>query len=130
MYLRWVVAEIDPDSHRRLGVFHAAADLREGPSIHPKDKAHLEELRDWFNEHLEKPDRFTASKPPYYRKQPKALSWFKDTAHDHIGKVRAMTKIVEQYGIAVTVLRAERVGYVVYEDGFQIVAEPFSETIC
>jgi hypothetical protein len=130
MYVRFVVNKIDPDSHKRVGVFHAASYLRDEGYLSRNQEEELREIREWFDENLEKPDRFTASKPPYYRKQSKAISWFKETAHDHINKVLEMAVIVESHGVRVTKLEAERVGYVVYEDEFQIVAEPFVDTIC
>ena len=85
---------------------------------------------EWFNTHLEKPTRFTASNPPYYRKKSRAISWFKDTAHEHIGHIREMVAILENHGVSVRMLKADRVGYVVYEDDYQIVAEPFSDVQC
>jgi hypothetical protein len=36
--------------------------------------------------------------------------------------------IPEHHGISVRMLKADRVGYIVYEDDFQIVAEPFADT--
>ena len=83
-------------------------------------------IREWFNEHLEKPNRFTASKPPFYRKKNKAISWFKDTAHEHLARIRGLVAILKSHGVAVRTIKAKRIGYVVYEDEFQIVAEPFS----
>jgi len=84
-------------------------------------------VSDWFNKHLQTPTRFTAAKPPYYRKQSKAISWFRDTAHEHIGYIREMAAILENHGVPVRMIKAERVGYVVYEDEHQVVAEPFSD---
>jgi hypothetical protein len=130
MYLRFAIAAIDEDSHRQLGIFHAAGNLRDSGKLYEHEANSLYELREWFNENLEKPTRFTASKPPFYRKQPKAIAWFKDTAVLHIEKIREMAGILENHGIVVDVFKAERVGYVVYEDEYQIVAEPFSDTIC
>jgi hypothetical protein len=77
---------------------------------------------------LEVPTRFTASKPPFYRKKNKAISWFKDTAHEHLARVRELVAILEHHGISVRMLKTNRVGYIVYEDEFQIVAEPFADT--
>jgi hypothetical protein len=37
-------------------------------------------------------------------------------------------RLLEDSGHAVWVIRVERVGYVVYEDEFQVIAEPFSDT--
>ena len=127
-YLRFVVADIHRYSGRELGVFHAVLKLREDGKLH----AHEEELHDstrrWFNKNLEKPTRFTASKPPHYRKPNKAISWFKDTATEHISHIRDLVRILENHGIAVQMLKTNKVGYVVYEDEFQIVAEAFGDS--
>jgi len=130
MYLRFVVSEIDPDSQRYLGVFQIAARLIDSGDLYQDEFEELQGIRDWFNEHLEKPTRFTASKPPYYRKAQRAISWFKDSAIEHIAMMRKMAAFLEGRGLAVRVLKAERVGYAVYEDEFQIVAEPFADVEC
>ena len=130
MYLRFVVPKIDDDSERGLGVFQAAYRLRDEGKLYSYEETHLQSLREWFNVHLEKPTRFTAAKPPYYRKKSRAISWFKDTAHEHIGHIREMVAILENHGVSVRMLKADRVGYVVYEDEYQIVAEPFSDVLC
>jgi hypothetical protein len=56
------------------------------------------------------------------------LSWFKDTAVAHIAKMHRLARILEAHGLPVEELRTERPGYVVYEDAFQVAAEPFRET--
>jgi hypothetical protein len=123
MYLRFVVPEIDEDSGRELGVFHAVRNLREEGKLDPHEEDEHDLIRTWFNENLEKPTRFTASKPPYYRKKSKAISWFKD---EHLSRVRSLVAILQNHGVLVQTLTTDRVGYTVYEDAFQIVAEPFA----
>lgn len=130
VYLRFAVERRDEDSGRGLGIFHAAGELRDHGSIEEWELVRLWELRDWFNANLEKPSRFTTAKPPFYRKQAKAIAWFKDSAREHIEHIREMIAILERHGIVVHTFRAERVGYVVYEDEFQIVAEPFADVVC
>ncbi len=130
MYLRFAIDKRDGDSGRGLGVFHAAAHLRDYGDVEEWEAEALWDFRDWFNSHLEKPTRFTASKPPFYRKQSKAIAWFKDTATEHIERVRQIVTILERHGVVVQTHRTARVGYVVYEDDFQILAEPFSDVIC
>ncbi len=39
-----------------------------------------------------------------------------------------LKRLLEANGYPVTMVKEKRVGYVVYEDGCQVVAEPFSET--
>lgn len=126
MYLRFVVPEIDEDSRMGLGVFHAIRNLHDEGKLFDYEEEQHELIRQWFNEHLERPTRFTASKPPFYRKKNKAISWFKDTAHEHLAQIRGLLVILSNHGVVVRTIKANRIGYVVYEDEFQIVAEPFS----
>lgn len=127
MYVRFVVAELNDDSERDLGVFQAAYRLRNQGKLYPYEEPHLDELLQWFNTHLEEPTRFTTAKPPYYRKRNRAISWFKDSAQEHILRIREIAAILENHGVPVRMVKSDRVGYVVYEDEHQIVAEPFSE---
>lgn len=130
MYLRFVVAEIDEDSERSLGVFHALWNLRVAGKLREYEEAHHDTVRWWFSANLERPTRFTAAKAPFYRKKNRALSWFKDSAIDHIAQIRELVVILENHGVYVRTLKAKRVGYVVYEDEYQIVAEPFADLNC
>jgi hypothetical protein len=126
MYLRFVVADIHEDSDKEVGIFYAVGNLRRNGELYPHEEANHDVIRQWFNDHLEKPTRFTASKPPYYRKKSKAISWFKASAREHLAHARALVAILENHGVSVRMLKTQRVGYVVYEDEYQIVAEPFT----
>ncbi|HEY2012033.1 MAG TPA: hypothetical protein VGH38_00975, partial [Bryobacteraceae bacterium] len=108
MYVRFVVGEVDPDSNRETGVFQAAGDLRRSGRLSDYEQPLLCEIQDWFDVHLERPTRFTAAKPPYYRKQARAISWFKDTATGHIAKIREMVAILENHGIGVRMIKTDR----------------------
>ncbi len=129
MYLRFIVGDRDNDSGQQSGVFQALYKLRDSGKLHAHEEDVVEELRQWFNKNLEVPDRFTAAKPPYYRKKKRAISWFKDTAHEHMSRIREMVAILENHDVAVRMMTSDRVGYVVYEDDYQIVAEPFSDSL-
>jgi hypothetical protein len=69
-------------------------------------------------------------RPRFYRKKNKAICWFKHTASEHLARVRELAAILDNHGVPVRTLKAKRVGYVVYEDEYQIVAEPFADTEC
>ena len=127
MYLRFVVSDIHKESGKELGVFHAVGNLSRSGRLQPYEQEQHDLIRQWFNENLKKPKRFTASKPPFYRKPSKAISWFKDSAFEHITRVRDLAAILEHHRMSVTMLKTDRVGYVVYEDQYQIVAEPFTD---
>jgi hypothetical protein len=130
MYLRFVVPQIDEDSEQALGVFHAVWSLREAGILYAHEEDQHDDVRWWFAENLERPTRFTASNPPFYRKKNRAICWFKDSATKHLARVRELVSLLENHGVPVQTLKARRVGYVVYEDQFQIVAEPFADTQC
>jgi hypothetical protein len=130
MYLRFAIGKKDGDSERALGVFHAVRHLRDAGTLHEYEEDPHDVGRWWFNENLERPKRFTAAKAPFFRKSNRALSWFKDTAVEHLAYVRDLVAILENHGVHVRTLKAKRVGYVVYEDEYQVVAEPFADMKC
>lgn len=128
MFVRFVTTDLHRESQQGLGVFHGAGKLRDGGLLSRADEDLLREIRDWFNNNLAKPKRFTSAKPPYYRKRQNGISWFKDSAQEHIGKLREMVALLERYDVTVRMIKATRPGYVVYEDRFQIVAVPFADS--
>ncbi len=128
MYIRFVIKEIHSDSLCEIGVFQASYRLRDESALYEYEETVLAELLKWFEENLETPSKFTNSKPPYYRKKNKAISWFKETATEHINKMRDIIAILENHGVAVRMITTGRPGYIVYEDDHQITAEPFSDT--
>jgi hypothetical protein len=127
VYVRFAVAQKHEKSLSGIGIFQALYRLRDEGKLYPYEEEHFRTVSEWFNKHLETPTRFTVAKPPYYRKQSKAISWFRDTAHEHIAYIREMAAILENHGVPVRMIKAERVGYVVYEDEHRVVAEPFSD---
>lgn len=127
MLVRFVADWTDEDSCVTAGLFLAAAWVRDNADPAEADLARLQELREWFNLHLNKPRRFNRSRRPHRKK--KAISWFKDSAHEHIAMAREMARIVSAAGLPIREVRTKRPGYVVYEDDFQLVAEPFAETV-
>jgi hypothetical protein len=126
MFIRFVTPQIDRASGQRQGLFQAAKTLRETGALNGPDHEHLEYLRSWFNERLETPTRLAVSSRPHKKAQ--AISLFKDTATEHIAKMRELQEILERYGIGVQMIRAKRLGYVLYEDEFQVAAYPFNDT--
>ncbi|HVH80967.1 MAG TPA: hypothetical protein VM782_16340 [Stellaceae bacterium] len=126
MFVRFVIKQNDPDSGRRQGLFQAAAGLREVGTLTAQDHHALERIRDWFNTNLERPTRLALSPRPHRKAQ--ALSWFKDTATQHIAKMREYQKVLERYGLQIEMITAARPGYVLYEDEFQVAAYPFRDT--
>ena len=103
----------------------AASRLWYDASLPDYEYERLREIFDWFNENLEKPRRFSRSR----RRNGKyrAVCWFKSSAKRHLEKIRELIALLENNEVMVRMIKAEKVGYVVYEDEFQIVAEPFAD---
>lgn len=126
-YVRFVIAAPDPTSQVRQGVFQAAADLRDEGVLAEAEVLALERAIAWFSKHLKKPERFSRKRNAYHR-DARGIAWFKDTATEPLRRIREVVAILEEHGRPVTMLTSLRPGYVVYEDEFQVVAEPFAET--
>jgi hypothetical protein len=126
MYIRFVIEKIDEDSGHRQGLFQAMSDLEEAGKLDQYEAQRYKEIYKWFAENLKKPNRLAKSRSPNAKSV--ALSWFKDTANDHLKHIWEVVGILESHGVSVEVLRTERPGYLVYEDEHQVTAEPFYET--
>lgn len=118
-YVRFVVGQKDEDSHVEQGIFQAAARALEWQTITGSDADELNKLRAWFSENLEKPTSFGRDK---FRL---GICWFKTGSTEHISRIWEMVRILERNGIYVKKIRTDKPGYVIYEDEWQLVAEPF-----
>ena len=127
MFIRFVIHTLDRDSGRRQGLFQALSDIADGGRLAAHEQAAYEEVRDWFGKHLPVPPTFSRSRKPSAKKV--ALSWFKPSAAEHIARMRKMAAILEMHGIPVEILKQARPGYVIYEDQYQLIAEPYQDTV-
>ena len=128
-YIRIVYSEPIRDVGFRAGFLQAVYSLRESKEVSDTLYVQLSELIEWFKANLEIPEKFnrTSSKGAY-RRNTSGLSWFKRDAREHVGKAFEARQLLLESGFETDVLRTDRVGYIVYEDAHQVVAEPFSET--
>lgn len=128
-FIRFVLARRNSDSGVEDGIFGLAYELRNSPQVEADDRAALIENLDWFEKRLETPARFNRTKSKgFYRRKTRGVAWFKDTAGEHLARMHQIKGILERYGHPVVMLSETRVGYVVYDDAYQVVAEPFSDT--
>jgi hypothetical protein len=110
------------------GLFVAAYDLIRGNDLPNYHRENLSELIDWFRKNLERPSKFNSSSSKGAdRRNTKGVSWYKDTSIEHIEKMREVSAILRDLGLSVNERATIRPGYIVYEDDFQVVAEPFRE---
>lgn len=87
MYLRFTTQFINPYGKLETGIFTALRYLRDDHSLTKDDDVtKLKELSGWFDRNLEKPTRF--SKGTSKLNADVSLSWFKDSAKEHIKNTR------------------------------------------
>jgi hypothetical protein len=118
-FVRFVIGRKDEDSNVERGIFQAAALALEWRQITGSDAEELNEVQAWFNKNLEKPTSFGREKLH------RGICWFKVGASEHISRIWDMVRILERNGIYVKKVRTNRPGYIIYEDEWQLVAEPF-----
>lgn len=123
MYVRFVVHEISEDTGVELGIFQAMFGLCRAGKLASHEEAWWAEVRRWFNVRLDEPDRFARSRRPGANAA--GVCWFKATARRHISRAREIAALLAQHDIASRMLTCQRPGYIVYEDEFQVTAEPF-----
>jgi hypothetical protein len=125
VFLRFVTAEIDRDSRVAAGVFCAAYDLYYSNRLPAYEGEWLREIFDWFDLYLKKPTRFHRSARRGGTRG--AVCWFRPTAREHIARAHELADILEENGVPTWRIRSPKVGYVVYEDEHQLVAEPVAD---
>jgi len=124
MYLRFTTQFINPYGESETGIFMALKYLRDDHSLTTDDDIiGLKALSAWFNRNLEKPTRF--SKGTSKKNADVSLSWFKDSAKEHIKKMQEFIEIAEKYHITIERIASKNPGYIVFEDEYQISAVPF-----
>ena len=129
MYVRFVRQRRIEGMRARAGIFNAAYELKRKPELDDQTYQTLTDMLNWFEYNLYLPLRFNRTKSKaYLYKNTKGLSWFKPSATDALNRARQMRSLLKKHGYKIEELQTERVGYVVYEDDYQIVAEPFADT--
>ncbi|MEJ6403372.1 hypothetical protein [Yoonia sp. 2307UL14-13] len=84
---------------------------------------------DWFEEHLRIPNRFNKTKSKgAYRRNTKGIAWFRNNDSEALERAYALSELIRCCGIDVQEIISDRIGYFVYEDDVQIIAEPFADT--
>lgn len=123
MFIRFTTQFKNDNGNYETGVFQAAAFLRKSSELYEYDLKRLEDIKDWFNDNLEKPTKFSKSK----RKNAEniSLSWYKNSATDYIQRMYEMKVILEKYDIIVEVVKRDNPGTIIYEDDIQVSALPF-----
>ena len=125
MYLRFITEYIHEDGDKATGVFQCLGHLIRSKETFDYDMDRLKLIRSWFNEHLDRPTKF--NKGLNKKRNNVALSWFKSSAKEHIGKMYDLIPIFENYDLKIFIIKQERIGRIIFEDKYQAVAIPFNK---
>jgi hypothetical protein len=117
-YVRFVIGREGDDSQVERGIFQGAALALEWGNITGSDADELKNLLAWFGKNLEKPTSLGREKFRF------GICWFKAESTEHVSRIWEMVRILERNHIYVKKIRTDKPGYVIYEDGWQLVAEP------
>jgi hypothetical protein len=125
LYVRFSVTEKDDISGIGMGLFTAMGLLRDKDVLLEHEIELYDSTLKWFARNLAVPKALAGGN---YHNRPGAVSWFKDSAAEHIDHMRRIAQILESHDIAVTQSSTTRPGKVEYEDQYQIAAIPFRDT--
>jgi hypothetical protein len=78
-----------------------------GDLVHHEEEVYRE-IYKWFQKNLRRPTTFTRSSKPHAKKV--AISWFKESASEHIAKMREIMVILEGHGIHTEMIATTRPG--------------------
>lgn len=118
-YIRFVIVHKGKEEiNLEQGIFHAATLALEWRTVTGSGADELNELHRWFSNNLEKPS--SVGRDALRR----GICWFKASATEHISRILAMAQILDRNGIHVKKIKTNKPGYVIFEDEWQLVAEP------
>jgi hypothetical protein len=120
-YTRFVARLMDGDNYSGQGIFMAAIQALEWKEISGADAEKLHEILQWFGTSLQRP----ASQGRDGMRH--GVCWFKTDAQRHISKIWEIVQVLKRNGIPVKKITTVKPGYIIYEDEWQIVAEPFTK---
>lgn len=123
MLLRFEGYDLDQRTQCGIGVFQIAYRLVRD-DVEDYLRSELRSCLTWFEQHLAGPDRIYRPGKSRY-----AISWFRETATEHIAVARRMVAAIEWADVLVEQLSTGEPGYVVYEDDEQVVAVPFTRSL-
>ena len=127
--VRFVLRRRHPETGVPEGLFSAAYALCDAPSTPKHERERLYQVLSWFETNLPIPARFNRSKSKgAYRRNTKGIAWIKADANSHIAMMRELASVLSDHGHTIDQLQTTRPGYIVYEDEFQVIAEPFADS--
>jgi hypothetical protein len=123
MYVRFIV--LAPRRRRPFGLFNGDTELLEDPTLPAWLREPIDDHFRWFRSNLRSPFR---RGPKRRRIKASAICWFTPEAQDHIARARELAWLIAEAGHPTAMIKARRVGAIVYRDAYQVAAIPDPRT--
>lgn len=121
MFVRFVVGTDAENAYWLTGVIAAARILGDEGRLFQYELSLLAEIFEWFNENLPCPPFEAKIRSGEWSRD--AVSWFRDDAGEPLRRIWDIIAVLEDNGMPVRLVTAEKPGRIVYADEYQIVAE-------
>lgn len=125
MYLRFVIPRREQEDDRPRGVFQAAYELERAGALDGEERAWLAGAVLWFEERLPGRCRATYVVPGAPGDGQRVVFWIKNSAREHIRRMRRLTTMLRAYGVETRTLRTHSPGRIVFEDENLVGAIPY-----
>jgi len=122
VYVRFVCFRLVESQRQRLGLFQALEEARDCDTAPSWALRQIGEIYSWFKRNLAVPSQF--SRGGWKGHGQPGLSWFKPVAAEHIRQMHQLKLALEECGVHVEVLTTRDPGEVIWQDEYQLVAEP------
>ncbi|MEM8986807.1 MAG: hypothetical protein AAGC95_08800 [Pseudomonadota bacterium] len=122
-YVRFQGLELNCGTSSKRGIFQLAYQLKHSPFTAGHDDKELRKNLDWLEMHLQAPSILDGAK------NHRAICWFKDAACEPLKRIWSIKFILGEYGVWIDRITTRKPGYIIYEDGWQIVAKPFRKVV-
>jgi hypothetical protein len=126
MFLRFIGTSIDERTGQPIGLMSVAYDLLHSAEVNIADESQLLSHLHWIEKEVPIPSRFARRRNAYH-KETHGISWVRASATELVKHLYAIADIARRNDVPIEVVRSERPGYLVYEDVWQVVAEPFND---
>jgi hypothetical protein len=128
MYLRFVISRREEEDGRPRGLFQAAWELERAGALDAEERAWLSDAVLWFEEHLPGRCRATFVVPGAPGDGKRVVFWIKNSAREHLRRMRRLTTMLRAYGVETRTLRTHCPGRIVFEDEYLVGAIPYVPT--
>lgn len=121
-YVRFVADEGETDDgYDQTGVFTIAQGCSDDGRFNQYERDRLEQIFDWFNEHLPCPPFEANLKSRAWSRD--CVAWFHESASHMIANMWELVWMLQEAGVPARMITTTKPGKVLYEDEYQIVAE-------